>query len=45
VLDAAMTLSPAMNGGFKDVIGAYFADPSMTPETFVTQYAAVFSNG
>lgn len=45
VLDAAMTLSPAMNGGFKDAIGAYFADPSMTPESFISQYAAVFANG
>jgi glucose/mannose transport system substrate-binding protein len=45
VPDFAMTLSPAMNGGFKDVIGAFFADPAMTPETFVTQYAAVLANG
>lgn len=45
VPDAAMTLSPAINGGFKDAIGAFFADPSMTPEAFVAQYAAVFTNG
>lgn len=45
VLDAAMTLSPAINGGFKDAIGAFFADPSMSVETFIEQYKAAFANG
>nr|WP_295885735.1 ABC transporter substrate-binding protein [uncultured Devosia sp.] len=45
VLDAAMTLSPAINGGFKDAIGAFFADPSMSTETFIEQYKAAFANG
>ncbi|WP_332699913.1 ABC transporter substrate-binding protein [Devosia sp.] len=45
VLDAAMTLSPAINGGFKDAVGAYFADPSMSVETFIEQYKAAFANG
>lgn len=45
VLDAAMTLSPAINGGFKDAIGAFFADPSMAVETFIEQYKAAFANG
>ena len=45
VLDAAMTLSPAVNGGFKDAVGAYFADPSMSVESFIEQYKAAFANG
>ena len=45
VLDAAMTLSPAINGGFKDAVGAFFADPSMSVETFIEQYKAAFANG
>jgi glucose/mannose transport system substrate-binding protein len=45
VLDAAMTLSPAINGGFKDAVGAYFADPSMSVEAFIEQYKAAFANG
>lgn len=44
-LDAAMTLSPAINGGFKDAVGAYFADPSMSIESFIAQYKAAFANG
>ncbi|MEO5805031.1 ABC transporter substrate-binding protein [Devosia sp.] len=45
VLDAAMTLSPAINGAFKDAIGAFFADPSMSVEAFIGQYKAAFANG
>ena len=45
VPDAAMTLSPAINGGFKDAVGAFFADPSMTSEAFIEQYKAAFANG
>lgn len=45
VLDAAMTLSPAINGSFKDAIGAFFADPAMSAEAFTEQYKAAFANG
>ncbi|KFC66683.1 ABC-type sugar transport system, periplasmic component [Devosia sp. LC5] len=45
VPDAAMTLSPAINGGFKDAVGAFFADPAMTSEAFIEQYKAAFANG
>lgn len=45
VPDAAMTLSPAINGAFKDAIGAFFADPSMSVDSFIEQYKAAFANG